>query len=233
MMSFFGIDKIRQGCDIYHTDMNTRITKTNNKHIESQTQSRLDVVRPTPDTPRSAGKTRRKFDGDLALGGRDQRRAIAEAYLDSTVTVTQIAKNYGISPAMVIYHSKHEGVAPRKRGRRPLTKPTLRQQEILRKASTTPIRELLNQVGYSKQYISQLKKRWPAWVITMNKKARLNATPEVSKSRRPTREVILCFRVSAAECKKIQELGAKRAFKKSTSPNRIARELLLETIVAS
>ena len=70
-------------------------------------------------------------------------------------------------------------------------------------------------------------------MIKMNKKASPNATTEVSKFRRPTREVILCFRVSAAECKIIKELGAKRAFKKSTSPNRIARELLLETFAAS
>jgi hypothetical protein len=44
---------------------------------------------------------------------------------------------------------------------------------------------------------------------------------KVRKSRRPTREVIVCFRVSAAECNSIKALGAQRGLKKSTSPNRI------------
>jgi ActR/RegA family two-component response regulator len=102
-----------------------------------------------------------------------------------------------------------------------LTESTPSQQEILRKSSATPIRELVKQVGYSKQYIYQLKKRWPAWVITVNEEAGLNMAVKVRKSRRPTREVIVCFRVSAAECNSIKALGAQRGLKKSTSPNRI------------
>ena len=89
-----------------------------------------------------------------------------------------------------------------------MTEPTPSQQEILRKSSATPIRELVKQVGYSKQYIYQLKKRWPAWVITVNEEAGLNIAVKVRKSRRPTREVIVCFRVSAAECNSIKALGA-------------------------
>src|SRR5688572_5974076 len=126
--------------------MNTDITI-----IPTHPQPKADEVCTTSNTSGAASMTSRKSDESLAStislleNGvcEDHRRAIAAAYQYDTLPENQIAEQAGTSPAKVIYHTENGGSAPRKRGRRRLTEPTPLQQEIIRKSSSTPIRELV------------------------------------------------------------------------------------------
>jgi len=182
-------------------------------------------------TPAAPGSTRPK--NDRASVGQPWREGIVAAHRETGLTVKEIAEKHAISPSMVIYHVRAAGCVGRKRGRRRLLEPSPAQLEILRKVNTMPLCELAKQYGCSKQHVHQLKKRWAAWVSGAQRMALQHDRQKTPKSRRAVRQVILCFRVTGSEVEMIKALGGKHGQGAVTSPNIIARDLLLRTLPAA
>jgi transposase-like protein len=206
--------------------MITHITTT--KTVQAGQPARTDSHSNTPAAP---GSTRPK--SDRASGSRPWREGIVAAYRETGLTVKEIAEKHDISPSMVTYHARAAGCVGRKRGRRHLVEPSPAQLEILRKVNTMPLCELAKQYGCSKQHVHQLKKRWAAWVFGTQPKALQHDRQKTPKPRRAARRVILCFRVTGSEAEVIKALGGKHGHGAVTSPNIIARHLLLQTLAAA
>ncbi len=165
--------------------MSTQITSAGNQPLKNAGEGQMDL-----DTPRVQAPSRRKLktatnqspkmsatgagsggqmdftrtrEDRLAAKRRLREEALA-AYRDTTAPLKLIAERFGRSPATIVNWAKAAGLPGRHRGRPRRTEPTDEQKGVLRKIGTAPLRVLGKQVGWSKQAVHALARRYPEWV---------------------------------------------------------------------
>jgi len=91
-------------------------------------------------------------------------RAALRDYCTSRDTAKAIAMRHGIDVKRLRRWVDAAGYPRRPLGRQPLTEPSSAQSAILAKIGFVPVGQLALEAQTSKQYLSELAKRWPDWV---------------------------------------------------------------------
>jgi len=84
-------------------------------------------------------------------------------YQNRDLTTEAIALKHGISTATLTVWAKKAGLELRNRGRKPQSRPTPRQLEIIKLASVYKYDQVGARFGMHKQSIHRIVKRWREW----------------------------------------------------------------------
>jgi hypothetical protein len=84
-------------------------------------------------------------------------------YQNRDLTTEAIALKHGISTATLTVWAKKAGMELRNRGRKPQSRPTPRQLEIIKLASVYKYDQVGARFGMHKQSIHRIVKRWREW----------------------------------------------------------------------
>jgi transposase-like protein len=85
-------------------------------------------------------------------------------YQNRSLTTEAIAAKHGISTATLTVWAKKAGLELRQRGRKPQSRPTPRQLEIVKLASVYRLKDVGARVGMHKQSVHRIVKRWGSLV---------------------------------------------------------------------
>jgi hypothetical protein len=138
----------------------------------------------------------------MALPARhaSMKRALLE-YLLTDRPLVEIAKANSYTVPAISYWMKKLKLERRHRGRRPLSQPTAEHQRILELVRSHGVAEAARRTGVSRQRISEVVCRWGPKLKRRRAVQKLVAgTP---RKRRVPRDVIVSFRISTDEWKRL------------------------------
>lgn len=159
---------------------------------------------------RSAKATESLVAAIMAIG--TKRPELMSAIVDcicSRDTARAISHRYSIHESVLSYWSRRFGLPLRRRGRRALRHPTLMHQKILELVHQHGVAEAARRMNISKQRASQIVGRW-APELKGRRRSRKVAPLSQHKRRPPPRNIVVSFRISTDEYRRL--LAARPSF---------------------
>jgi hypothetical protein len=125
--------------------------------------SRQRMARPKTRLPRGLTQKRGRRNLDYLWPAHVIRKAL-EDYSRGEETAKAIAARYGVDVKRLRRWAASEGCPRPPLGRRPQLEPSSEQKYYLKLVGSLPLARIAGLAGFSKQYLSELAKRWPEWL---------------------------------------------------------------------
>ena len=143
-------------------------------------------------------EVQKMVDAIMALAPRySSMKSALKEYLLNDKPLIQIAAEYFYTPSALTYWARKLGLPERPRGRPLLLKPTEDHKRVITLARQHGVAEAARREGISAQRVSQIVSRWAPEL--KGKRISRIVVPLARPMRRPTRKIIVSFRLSAAE----------------------------------
>jgi hypothetical protein len=113
----------------------------------------------------------------------------------------------------------------RGRGRRPLTKPNEVHRKMIELSTSLAASEIARRFDVSRQRVHQVLRRWKHLCPVREKITKVTLRPAIS--RRERREIIVCFRLTAGQIARANDLLGTLGIRKHISHNAACRTVLL------
>lgn len=153
-------------------------------------------------------------------------------YIHTDLKVVDVAKKHNVSVPTLADWLRQSGVPRRQRGRRMLARPLPRAQQVLAFAAAHGFSQAAKRFNISRQRVSGLARRWGVVAPRPTVRSRNIETKAASKkhTRRPRRELVICFRLRANELSLLRELLPESVTQSTRSPHRLVRAAVIERL---
>ncbi len=165
-----------------------------------------------------------------------KREDVIQGYKTGQSNQSELARRHGLCAATVSNWVREAGCPTGSRGRPAHKQPTSRQQEMLRRAWANTYAVAALRFGVSKQYLSQLAKRWQDWAeheLGPRRSLSSSVAPKVKSPKRAPRipsPNVISFRIPDSALAKIVLIRGNKNQFLGQSLHIVARELLLAGI---
>jgi len=171
-------------------------------------------------------EVQKMVDAIMALAPRySSMKSALKDYVLSDKPLIQIASEHSYTPPALTYWARKLGLPERPRGRPLLLEPTEDHKRIIALVRQHGIAETAQREGVSKQWVSQIVKRWAPEL--KRKRIGRKIVPLPRRMRRPARKIVVSFRLSAAEWQLLLS-SLPSANKENLSGSEKARAILLK-----
>jgi transposase-like protein len=162
----------------------------------------------------------------------DVRNRVIHDYIHTNLRVIDVAKKHNVSISTLVAWLRQAGIPRRPRGRRSLTSPLPRAQQILTFAVAHGFSQAAERFKISRQRVSGLARRWGVVGPQVNVRSRtLEMELRTQKrARSPRRELVICFRLRADELLLLRKSLPQSVTQATRSPHRLVRAAVLEKL---
>jgi hypothetical protein len=159
---------------------------------------------PAKSNPDSDPEVQRMIDSIGALAPRHAAmKSALNQYVLTDRPIAEIAADAGYTAPAVLYWIRKLGLRRRRRGCRPLIKPTAAHQQVLELVRNHGMVEAALRTGISRQRVYEVVSRWAPELKVRRRVPKVASVPK--RERRAPRSIIVSFRISAEEWQRLHD----------------------------